>query len=305
VVEARSAVTTTVLPQVLAQLERLREAFDRAPLLLVPYLTPGVTRRLVDAGVEFADGAGNVYLDGNAAYVLVLDQKRQHEPSHTGLTAVALQLVYAFLVQHELLKATYRELSHKTGVSLGKISTTVRQLEDAGLMARGRSGALLVRDARELLERWEVGYLERLRPRLSPTRWQLGKGNQLEDAATASRKLDGVLIGGEFAADAFFGHLRPGTLTLHVPEGQSREVAVGLRLRPANGTADVVLLSRFATLLDAADSTDLPKLERSSPTPYAHPVLVRAELLALDDSRLRQVADRLLEDLILPGLNRG
>jgi len=302
VAEVRSAVTTTLLPHVLAQLERLREAFNRAPLLLAPYLTPGVTRRLVDERVEFADGVGNVFLDGEAAYVLVLDQKRQREPSRTGFSAVALQLIYALLAHQEFLKATYRELSDKAGVSLGKISTTVRQLEDAGLVTRGRSGALLIRDARELLERWEVGYLERLRPRLSPTRWQLGKGGLLADAATAVRDLDDVLIGGEVAADAFLGQLQPGTLTLHVPEGQAKQVAVHLRLRPANGATDVVLVSRFATLLDLADPTDVPNVRRMETIHYAHPLLVRAELLALDDSRLRQVAQNLLEELILPGL---
>jgi len=301
----RSAVTTTMLPQVLPQLERLREALDRAPLLLAPYLTPGVTRRLVDEHVEFADGAGNVFLDGAAAYVLVLDQKRRREPSRTGFSAVALQLIYAFLVRQDLLRATYRELSDKTGVSLGKISTTVRQLEDARLVARGRSGALLMRDARELLGRWEVGYLDRLRPRLAPTRWRLGKGHELAEVAAAASELDGVLVGGEHAADAFLGQLRPGTLTLHVPEGRAKHVAVDLRVRPADGTTDVVIIERFATLLDSADPSTVRNLGRASSIRYAHPLLVRAELLALDDNRLRQVAARLLEELILPSLTHA
>lgn len=305
VAEVRSAVTTTMLPQVLGQLERLREAFDRAPLLLAPYLTPGVTGRLVDEHVEFADRAGNVFLDGAAAYVLVLGQKRRREPSRTGFSVVALQLIYALLARQELLGATYRELSDKTGVSLGKISTTVHQLEDAGLVTPGRSGALLIRDARELLGRWEVGYLDRLRPRLAPTRWRLGKGHELVDVAAAASELDGVLVGGEHAADAFLGQLRPGTLTLHVPEGRARQVAVDLRLRPADGTTDVVIIDRFATLLDSADPSTVPNLSRASDARYAHPLLVRAELLALDDSRLRQVAARLLEELIVPTLTHA
>ncbi len=305
VVEVRSAVTTTMLPQVLAQLERLRETFGRATLLIAPYLTPAVTRRLVADEFEFADGAGNIYLDGDAAYVLVLDQKRKKEPGRTGFSAVALQLIYTLLAHQELRRATYRELSKKTGVSLGKISTTMRQLEDAGLIARGRTGALLLRDSRELLERWEVGYLERLRPRLFPTTWQLGKDGEIADVVQHAQELNDVLVGGEYAADALLGRLQPGTLTLHVPEGRARKVAVDLRLRPTTGAPDVVLIDRFAMGLDRADVSTVPTPKRVAGASYAHPLLVRAELLALDDGRLRQIADRLLDELVVPSLDHA
>ena len=94
-------ISTTTLPAIANRLRRASRHFDRAPLLLAPYLTPGVTEQLVDKGIEFADRAGNVFLAGPAAYVLVLGKKPERRPgpgSSSDLTATGLKLVYALLV---------------------------------------------------------------------------------------------------------------------------------------------------------------------------------------------------------------
>ena len=112
-----------------------------------------------------------------------------------------------------------------------------------------------------------------------------------------------ALIGGESAASIRTGYLNPTTITLHVPPGASKDIAVGLRLRPANEGATVTLLERCAPVgrdrparhaaLDQSTGADIN---------LAHPVLVRAELLVHDDPRLSTTADRLLEDVIRPRL---
>ncbi len=301
-VHAKRGVTTTTLPAVLAELERDRQHVNRPPLLLSPYLTPAVTERLLAERVEFADGAGNVFLDSPAAYILVLGHKPSRTPRPDGFTATDLKLIYALLSSPALRRATQRDLGAATGVSLGKVSATLRQLETAGHLYRAKSGALLLYEPAQLLGRWEFGYLEQLRPKLAPSSWRLGKQATLESTLTQAVNLPGVLVGGEVAADAFTHYLKPAALTLHVPPGRTKPVAVGLRLPPADRDADVTLLERFTPPAGLEDPRALDRFQGESARNLAHPILVRAELLAQGDGRLREVADRLLDDVILPEL---
>jgi len=85
-----------------------------------------------------------------------------------------------------------------------------------------------------------------------------------------------------------------------VPKGESKHVAARLRLQPSEDPYQVVLLERFATPFDEADGDAAPQ------GPFhgrlIHPILARVALLALGSDRLREVADRLRDDVILPGL---
>ena len=301
-VHARRGVTTTTLPAVLAELGRDRPSVNRPPLLLSPYLTPAVTERLLAERVEFVDGAGNVFLDSPAAYVLVLGNKPDRTPRPNGLTAADLKLIYALLSRPALRRATQRELGAAAGVSLGKVSATLRQLEAAGHLYRVKSGALHLYEPAHLLGRWEFGYLEQLRPELAPSGWRLGRQATLESTLAQAAGLPGVLVGGEVAADAFTRYLEPAALTLHVPPGGTKSVAVGLRLPPADRDADVILLERFVPPAEPEDPHALDRFQGENPRNLAHPILVRAELLAHGDGRLRKVADRLLDGVILPEL---
>jgi hypothetical protein len=303
VAEVKTALTTSHLPATLAKIDRYRQRFHLRPLLVAPHLTPGVSRRLLDENVEFVDGAGNVFLDGPAAYVLVLDRKPAREPSASGFTTTDLQLIFAFLARPRLLKASYREISAASGVSLGKISSTVRKLRASNHLRQAKSGALLMRDPEKLLERWESGYLEQLRTKLNPRGWRLGPDTRLEDVYSRARIIDGVLIGGEFAADALTGHLKPASLTLHVPQGQAQAVAAELRLARASSAPDVTLLDRFVPQHNESEARPIDETPVRSQDRLVNQILIRGELLALDDDRLREIAERLLDQFILKELH--
>lgn len=304
VAEFKRGVTTTTLPQVISQLKACRRETNRPPLLLAPYFTPGVTARLVEERIEFADAAGNVYIDGSAAYILVLGQKRRSAPTDSGFTATDLRLIFALLARPELRDATYRDLNSRTGVSLGTISATVHKLESLGHVSRAKSGALLLRDPESLLDRWEFGYLEQLRPSLHPMGWRMGPSTRLSEVRELTRQLHGILVGGEHAADAITKNLTPGTLTLHVPKDQSKIVASKLHLARGHETPNVVTLERFVPRADENGGVAIDTHPDPDPTSrqLAHPILVRAELLALDNPRSHNIADQLLADAILPSL---
>jgi hypothetical protein len=300
--ETMLGVTTTTLPSVRSRLEHARAQSGMPPLLLTDYVTPAVADGLLDHGMAFADLAGNVHLDGAAGYVLVLGRRRTRQTPKTGFTALELELIFALLAEPTLFEAPVRQVSERTGISIGTISALLNELVEQGHLgqrkAAGRRRLLVLQEPKRLLARWEFGYLETVRPRLSPSTWQLPPHTPIERIVQEAESLDRVLIGGEHAADAITGFLKPSTLTLHVPPGAQKRAAVQMRLVPTQGSSDVVLVDRFQTSVDA-----LPAQAAPGPAPrrpYVHPILVRAELLATGSDRLREVADRLLDPILKP-----
>ena len=147
-----------------------------------------------------------------------------------------------------------RVIAATTGVSLGKVSSTLTTLDA----------------------------LDLVRPR--------------------ARTLPDALVSGEYAAAALTRHLEPSSLTLHLAPTETKRAAVELRLYPSDaGAPDVIIIDRFLPPLDRADEAFVTP----SSAPSAHPILARAELLALGSDRLREVADRLRDHLILPRLVGG
>ena len=302
ITDARRGVTTSTLPAVIERLERAKKRAKRPPLLFAPYLTPAVREKLHAERIEFVDGAGNIFLDSPAAYVLISGHKPERKPHTADLTATDLKLLYALLSRPALRSATYRDLSVKTGVSLGKVSDTLAKLKTAKYIYEVKSGALFLADAEKLLERWESGYLEQLRPKLIPSYWRLSQPAARESVLANITTRPDVLVGGEVAADELTHYLKPAALTLHVPKGQVRAVATQLRLLPAKNEPEITLLERFVPPAQFEDPCALDRFQGESRWNLADPILVRAELLAHGDSRLREVARRILDDTILPKL---
>ncbi len=125
------------------------------------------------------------------------------------------------------------------------ISITTNLLKRFFYRNEGGSRRLFFCDPTQLLERWEFGYLEQLRPKLSPSGWRLGKDATLEGVLARAATIPGVLVGGEVADQDLTRYLKPATLTLHVPRGKVKATAAHLRLPPARGDADVTTLERF------------------------------------------------------------
>lgn len=293
--EAKPSTTARSAASLLSQLRHIRQDSGTPPMLITDYAAPALADLLESHGIAYADLAGNAFLNGPAAYVRVRGNKAKRSPSRTGLTRTDLELVFALLAHPPLLRQPLRWIAETTGVSLGKISQTLRTLGELRLIRhQGEQRAML--DPARLLNRWEVGYLETVRPDLHPSPWKLGPTATLHETYRLAAEQPDVLIGGEFAADAMTRFLAPGSLTLHT-RGDTKRIEIALRLRPATTDPDVVLLQRFMPSLDRWDQ-DTPAM----PAPLAHPLLVRAELLASGNDRLREVADRLRDQLILPGL---
>ncbi|MEL7477175.1 MAG: type IV toxin-antitoxin system AbiEi family antitoxin, partial [Cyanobacteria bacterium J06555_12] len=142
-----------------------------------------------------------------------------------------------------------------------------------------------------LRDRWEVGYAETLYPKLLLGRFS-PIGSQAPDEIFEELLLraeaEGYLIGGELGAAVATEYLRPQTAVLHVNESY-RMLIPRLRLKP-DPKGSISFLSIFGT-----------KNTWSQDRRLADPLLIRAELLRVNDERLRETAELLLDQCIREG----
>jgi hypothetical protein len=245
--------------------------------------------------LEFIDAAGNMFLNSPATYILIRGKRLlKHPGANTkAITTTGLKLIYVLLQNPYLLQATYREMAASAGIAASSVVNILSNLEEFLYIQRQRNGGYRLTDYTKLLHRWELGYAERLRPKLflgtfTPSRQSF---SELTKSLNQFAKNDHFLIGGELGAAIATDYLRPQKVTLHV-SGNYRPLLVKLRLKP-DPNGEITLLNQFGT------SNAWVSAENQNP-PLASPLLLYAELLMENDDRLRETAERLLEKYIAP-----
>lgn len=267
-------------------------------LLITDYLTDSLIDRLLMDQVQFVDAAGNMHLHNNHLYILVRGRPPVRKWAVDAFTPAGLKIVFFFLTYARFWELNFRQISEGARVSLGSVSRTVSGLIKQGYLAKEPSGTLRITDYVRLLERWELSYLEAARPRLEPSTWRFDTSSR-EEALDLLAGRDDVFVGGESAAARLIRSFEPKTLTLHASRPLQRQLQLKLSLVPTQERPEVYLLSPYA-------SHDYHRhWDDRIGVPFAHPILIRTELLAIGGKRLREAATTLLREVILPEAGRS
>ncbi len=273
------------------KLRRVEAQFKIRPLLLTERISDDLAEALRNQGIEYLDAGGNMYLNSPAIYAVItgrpVPKDRSIEKSKS-LTATDLMLMYVLLRETKAIDLGYRELAQKSGISLGAVSNTFETLLNTGYLERLRNKMYQIADYNKLLNRWDLGYAEALRPKLFIGTFTFAGSRSTEERIEKMQHLaeqGECLIGGELGAALITNYLRPQHFVLHVGENY-RSLITKLLLRPVSN-GEVVFLKSFGT--------DNSWQERSG---IAHPLLIRAELLTQNDSRLQETANLLLDRYI-------
>ena len=277
-VEVKRTVTAAGLEHVLQQLKRYASGTKAKALLLTNYISPNLAERLIGAEINFADAAGNVYLNWPGKLHIEIQGKKQRqiaEAKSERLTQPSgLRVLYALLTQPPENWGVYRDIAKASGVALGSTAWIIRELKaKAYLVQKGRDEWRLTQK-RKLLDLWVEGYGARLRPNVLIGRYQPGEanlvqmlsvlGNELED-----KKISWALTGG-FAADILTRHFRGEQLSFFAQEW-SLDLTRRLKWLPSD-RGSVTVLRKFSPLV--AFNPETPPSQ-----PVAHPLLVYAELI--------------------------
>jgi hypothetical protein len=300
IVEVKRTVTPAGLEHLLHQLERYSRGTKAKPLLFSDYISPNVAGRLIAADVNFADAAGNVYLNWPGKLHIQIQGKkptRIAEARSERLTQPSgLKVLYALLTQPPERWGAYRDIAKASGVALGSIAWVIREMKGKGYLVQRARDAWKLNQKRKLLDLWVEGYGARLRPdlligRYQPAEARLDETLQNVQAVLAEKKISWALTGG-FAADILTRHFRGEQLSFFTQEWPV-ELAHKLKWLPSD-RGNVTVLRKFSPLV----TFDLEK-----PQPTAHPLLVYAELVFQGRERELETAklvyDRYISALVL------
>jgi len=277
-VKAKKHVAKRSLGLLLSQAVTLGEKL----LLATEYVDPVQAEQLKEAGLCFADKAGNAFLRGIGLFVFVKGNRPPEVLSKrtvSGMRPAHLRLIYLLLTEHTAADRPIRELARAARISVGSVQAALGELTDNGfLLDRGRRGRrLLDRDALEA--QWIEGYANRLRPKLT-----LGHFRMTSKIRSDWQAIDPLEYGcqwsGEVAASIRTQYLRPGSWTLFtdaIPTSFVKDVRLA---RDPEGTVE--FLSRFWE----------PGREEKKVVPD---LLIRADLIAIGDPRTVETA-RLLHE---------
>jgi hypothetical protein len=273
------------------KLRRVEAQFKIRPLLLTERISDDLAEALRNQGIEYLDAGGNMYLNSPATHTIITGRrvpKDHNTEKSASLAAADLMLMYVLLRETKAIDLGYRELAQKSGISLGAVSNTFKTLLNTGYLERLKNKTYQIADYSKLLNRWDLGYAEALRPKLFIGAFTFAGSRSTEERIEKMQYLaeqGECLIGGELGAALMTNYLRPQQFVLHVGENY-RALVTKLLLRPATN-GEVVFLKSFGT-------------DNAVPNqPWiAHPLLICAELLTQNDGRLQETANSLLDKYI-------
>jgi len=199
----------------------IRQAQEHHPLLVVAeQIYPGMKKLLRENNIGYIDGAGNIYLQAGGQLIWIEGQKllKKKEPAtNRAFTRAGLQAVFYLLQHPEAINDPYRQLADNTGTALGNIRHIFDGLETAGYILPVDKKQVQLIKRKVLQDRWIEGYRETLKPALHLGNFRLKDPNLFYDRDRLIGKMEGVVWGGEPAAEILTQHLQPGVLTLYTP----------------------------------------------------------------------------------------
>lgn len=289
--------TADIADLVIHQLKTSPAPQNAAPLLVSNYISANMAAKLRQSKIEHADCAGNVYLDQMPLYIDISGRKHTPKPPTVDrlFRAGGLKLIYLLLRSRKAINATYRALADDAGIALGAIGSLFSELEKRGNLIQDEQGKRQLTAIEELLQRWQLGYIETLRPRLFLQRCSLAAGDTPGNLAQRLKQLNlssQVFIGGELGASLMTRGFQPQSAVLYLETEQQLKTMLQLHLTSDPG-GEVTLLQTFGR------QCRWTGLQPEGLT-LADPLLTFAEL---NDSSDEQMAIRLYQQYLAPRFN--
>lgn len=258
---------------------------DRRPMLLLARYVPApAAERLIDAGINFADRAGNLHLVLGRSYARTIVGKREQERAKEArtMTAARGQLLFAFAACEQASTWTIRQLAEASGVGKSNVATIRKQLVEEGIL----TPTFHVRNGKELEGQLLRAYEQALRPKLLINRFRAAEsstGRLLAKIRATFGKASTrwSLTGGPgaFELQRFY----KGTEIPIFVESPTDATIRELRVLP-DRDGPLILLRAFGTV---------PFWKKIRGNMIAHPWLIYCELMYSSDPRAHEAAEQL------------
>lgn len=263
---------------------------DRRPMLLLARYVPAPTaEKLINAGINFADRAGNLHLVLGRSYARTVVGKREQQRVKEArtMTAAKGQLLFTFAACEEAPTWTVRQLAEASGVGKSNVATIRKQLVEEGIL----TPTFHVRNGKELEGQLLRAYEQALRPKLLINRFRAAEastGRLLAKtrAAFAKTSTKWSLTGGPAAFELQRFYKGP-----EIPifaESPTDATIRELRVLP-DRDGPLILLRAFGTV---------PFWKQIRGKMIAHPWLIYCELMYSSDPRAHEGAEQLKAEFL-------
>jgi hypothetical protein len=279
VIEAkRTHLTQTIVDGILAHATRI----ERKPwILFAPHVGRPLARYLDEQGANFVDLTGNCRLQIDRRHIAKIEgrppERRPRQGRGTGVPGQ--QILFALLVQPDLLNVPVRTLAKAAGVAPATAADRIAQLRREGLIHESDHEKRLTMPHR-LLDLWIKGYETVVRPKLLIGRYRAQETDPEAFERLIEETLDDEVtwaFGGGAAAHRLTGYYRGPDTVVHL---QQPGFDVAKRLRALRADDGPLILVRAPGPL---------AFKGAKPRTVA-PLLVYTELLFAGDKRAREAA---------------
>jgi hypothetical protein len=298
VFEVKTSVTSETVEDVAQYLKKLKHRLpdQYRTLLVTDKLSKSTAEKLIQNDFEFIDTSGNCYLNSPALYLLTSNTTLPEISSKTlEIIPSTLQLMYVLLQMRDfsIPSSVLNAIAEAAGISQKAIKNQLDRLYQLSYLHRQPNGGYRIANPTELFERWELGYIETLRPKLMIETYTPSSGRRFSDVKDDIihyAEQEGYLIGGELGGAIATKYLNPIGATLHLPPTQNpTSLFLKLKLKP-DKQGSITFMRQFGSR-NAWHNSPVPML--------ADPLLIHAEMMTLaTDERIRETSDRLYKQYL-------
>ncbi len=190
-------------------------------MVIAENIFPKIKEELRNANIAYLETNGNMYLWQPPNHQIWIDTNKIETPNKRpakGLTKTGLKIVFLILTQETFINRTYRQIAQTAGVALGVVNQTFQTLKNLRLIVPKTKDQYILTEKKTLLDKWLVGYEEKLKPTLHIGNFTFIDRNDFLNWKTMPLDLATTTWGGEPAADLLTNYLNPEILTLYTTE---------------------------------------------------------------------------------------
>ncbi len=257
--------------------------------LVTDYINPVLAQRLKEADVQFIDTCGNAYIRRPNLFIFVKGHKpSENKPVSAEVLGKAfnkkgLQVTYMLLKQPDTLSLSYREIADLAGVSLGMVGPILKHLDLEGYIDLKQRKFL---NKEKLLLEWAQKYALQIRKERTSERFTTQDTHWHQHFAWEHHN---ILLGGDLAADSYTNFLSSNHARVYANKHEQVTLLREARLRKVKEfESPEVIIELFEPYISI-------KAMKGSRAGVVDPLIVYAELLASDNVRHAEVAEKIYD----------
>ncbi len=251
-------------------------------LLVCQYLSKESRAELKRKNINYLDASGNCFIKKGTLYLYINDQKvaaQRNSAAATKLwTPAGIRLIFAILLNPNLLNENYRTIAKQSKLGLGTVGPLLKEIQEAKYFSK-YNNTYQVENREVLINRWTEIFYAVLRPKLVQGKFRFATHRDMEQ--WQNKKTHDLFWGGEPAGAILTKYLQPEQFIIY-SDLKKTDVMKQLHLVPDNN-GPIELLTPFW-------DTETIKFQYPDTVP---PLLAYAELITSFDSRNRETAERI------------